>query len=186
MTAHVFLSIMRRRRAAQTGAALALLALAGCGFHLQGGSPVPEGISSMHVAYSSNYRVGDPPLVTALKQRLRQQRLLGDTDAPARLDVVKVNNSRRLVSVSPIDGGAAEYAVTTQVKFNYSVNGAERLSDETLSTTRNYTVSATQRLSSQGERRQLRSQMQQNLADIIFARIARANQVSDRPSKADG
>lgn len=175
MTGHVLQSIMIRRLVMRTSAVLALFALAGCGFHLQGASPLPDGISSMHVSYNDNYRVSTPPLVTALKARLRRQHLLGDTDAPAQLDVVSVDNSRRLVSVSPIDGDAAEYAVTTQVVFNYSVNGAEQLSEETLSTTRNYSVSDTQRLSSEGERRQLLIEMQGNLANMMFERIARSN-----------
>lgn len=136
----------------------------------------------MHVSYSNDYRVGDPPVVTALKQRLRRQHLLGDVDAPAQLDIVNVENSQRIVSVSPVDGNAAEYALTTQVVFNYSVNGAEQLSGETLSTTRDYSVSGTQPLSSEGERDQLLTEMQKNLANMIFERIAQTNDKLDSTS----
>lgn len=170
------------RHARWAGALLTLFALAGCGFHLQGASPLPQGISSMHVSYTSNYTVGDPPLVSALKQRLRRQHLLGDIDAPAQLDIVGVDNSQRIVSVSPVDGDAAEYALTTQVVFNYSVNGAEQLSGETLSATRDYSVSDTQRLSSEGQRQQTLTQMQNDLANLIFERIARVNDKLDTAS----
>lgn len=172
---HVCLSATIRARAARASVVLALLSLAGCGFHMQGASPLPKGISSMHVSYSNAYQVGDPPVVTALKQRLRRQHLLGDADAPAQLDIVSVGSSQRIVAVSPVDGYAAEYALTTRVVFNYSVHGAKQLSGETLSATRDYSVSDTQRLSSESERRQLLTEMQKNLANRILERIAQAN-----------
>ncbi|MES1954671.1 LPS assembly lipoprotein LptE [Salinisphaera hydrothermalis] len=187
MTGHAsFSAAAAARHAVWVLAVLALCALAGCGFHLQGASPLPKGISSMYVSYHDNYRVGDPPVVAALKQRLRRQHLLGDADAPAQLDIVNVENSQRVVSVSPVDGNAAEYAVTTQVVFNYSVNGAEQLSGATLSTTRNYSVSANQRLSSEGERDELLKGMQQDLANLILERIAQANQKLDTSSQTGG
>ncbi|WP_424821337.1 LPS assembly lipoprotein LptE [Salinisphaera sp.] len=185
MIGHVPLSATLRSRAARVSAMLALLALAGCGFHLQGASPLPAGISSVHVSYHDNYRVGDPPLVSALKQRLRRQHLLGDIDAPAELRIVRVENSQRIVSVSPVDGNVAEYALTTRVVFNYSVNGAEQLSGATLSTTRDYSVSATQRLSSEGEHDQLLSQMQHDLANLILERMAEANDKLGSPRVKD-
>lgn len=184
MTGHVSLFATLYRHAARAGAVLALFALAGCGFHLQGASPLPDGISSMHVSYTDNYRVGDPPLVTTLKERLRRQHLLGDIGAPAELDIVSVNNSQHIASVSPVNGDAAEYALTTQVVFNYSVNDVEQLSGETLSTTRYYTVSDTQRLSSEGQRGQTLTQMQRDLANLILARIARANDKLGAPAGA--
>lgn len=187
MTGDVLQSLTSMRRATVRLVVLAaLLALAGCGFHLQGATPLPDGVSSMYVSYHDNYRVGDPPLVSALKQRLRRQHLLGDVDAPAQLDIVSVDNSQRVVSVSPVDGDAAEYELTTQVTFNYSVNGAEQLSGQTLSTTRDYSVSDTQRLSSEGERDQLLEEMQQDLANLIFERIAQSNHKLGRSDSSAG
>lgn len=183
MMTHTF-SLSAVRHGAALGAALLVLAmLAGCGFHLQGTSPLPQGIKAMHVSFHSNYRVGEPPLVSALKQRLRRQHLLGDRDAPAELHIVSVKNRRRTMSISPVNGDTAEYALTTRVVFNYSVNGKRKLSGKSLSLTRDYTISDTQLLSSEGERRRLRTAMQQDLADLILTQIAASGNKPDSHSE---
>ncbi|WP_423821328.1 LPS assembly lipoprotein LptE [Salinisphaera sp. SPP-AMP-43] len=151
------------------------VALAGCGFHMQGATPLPQGIDAMHVAYHNDYRVGDPPVVSALKQRLRRQHLLGSIDAAAQLEIASIQTSQRVVSVSPVNGDAAEVAITTRVVFNYSVNDADQLSGETLSATRNFSIDDTQRLSSEEQRNRLLSDMQQNLANLILERVAQSN-----------
>lgn len=169
---------MTRRGRRPLGAAraacalLALLVLAGCGFHMQGASPLPAGVKSVQVSYHDNYRVGDPPLVTALKQRLRRQHLLGGDNAPAKLDIVSIVNPQSLIAVNPLDGYAAEYALTSRVTFNYSVNGVKRLSGQQLSLTHNYSVSDVQVLSDEAERQRMITGLQQELADMILERIA--------------
>lgn len=152
-----------------------LLGLGGCGFHLQGQSPLPDGVQSMHVSYNDNYRVETPPLVTTLRERLRRQQLLGDSDAPAQLVIHDLTNGQRLRSVSPVDSDTAEYRLTSKVRFSYRVNGADQLSDQTLSVSRNYSVDQSQRLSSDAEQQSLLTSMQKELSDLIFIRIAQAN-----------
>jgi len=148
--------------------------LAGCGFHLQGTSPLPEGIDKLHVSYHDNYRVGEPPLVKTLKQRLRRQHLLGNADAPAQLRINSLKKGERLVAVSPVGADAAVYEVVVQVMFDYSVNGKPILKNEQLSTSRDYSVSDTQRLAQDEEKNNLLKQMQQELANLILTRIAMA------------
>lgn len=166
-------------------AALVLTTLAGCGFHLQGSSPLPKGISSVHVTYEDDYRVGTPPLVKSLKQRLRRQNLLGGQDAASRLDMVEVENRRQLSAVSPINADSAEYALTSRARFDYWVKGHKVLSDEKVSLTRFYTVSVTQKLSSEGERDQLLTEMQRHLADMVLERIARADKKASAGKDTD-
>lgn len=158
-----------------------LLGLGGCGFHLQGQSPLPDGVASMHVSYSSDYRVETPPLVTTLRERLRRQDLLGDSDAPAQLVIHKLSNGQRRMSVSPVDSDTAEYQLTSTVRFSYRVNGADQLADQSLSVSRNYSVDQSQRLSSDAEQQSLLSSMQKELSDLIFIRIARANDKLVKP-----
>ena len=155
---------------------MASLLLAGCGFHMQGTSPLPEGVGKLHVSYHDNYRVGEPPLVNALKQRLRRQHLLGGTNAPARLTIKSLEEGERVVAVSPVGADAAVYEVVVQVVFDYSVNGKPVLKDEKLSTSRNYSVSDTQRLAQEEEKDNLLEQMQQELANLILTRIAIATE----------
>jgi len=174
----------RRRAWPPLLAALAVLvSLAGCGFHLQGASPLPSGVERMHVSYSDDYRVGDPPLVQTLEQRLRERGVLGESGAAAQLDIAEIDNNQRIVSVSPRDGRVAEYELTTRVRFDYSVNGATQLSGETLSVTRNYSFDDTERLAAEAEQRDLLTSMHRELADLILLRIADAN---DRLGAAAG
>ncbi|WP_147418188.1 LPS assembly lipoprotein LptE [Salinisphaera sp. Q1T1-3] len=155
---------------------LLLLWLAGCGFHLQGANPLPKGIDRMDVTYHDDYSVGDPELVTALRQRLRRRHLLGDGGAPAELRIVSVQSNQRTVAVSPVDGDSSVYEVTVRAIFNYSVRGADQLTGETVVDSREYTSDATQQLSSDDERRHLLNQMQEDLANRVLERIARHNQ----------
>ena len=104
-----------------------------------------------------------------------EQGLLGAVDAPAQLDIQRLDNRQRIVSVSPIDGRVAEYELTTRVVFDYTVNGATQLSNETLSVTRNYSFDDTERLAAEAEQRDLLTSMHEELANLVFIRIARAN-----------
>lgn len=165
----------RRFMVAVSATVIAVAALSGCGFHLQGASPLPRGVSAMNVTYHNNYRVGDPPLVTDLRQRLREQGLLGDSDAPAQLNIRSIQDPVRVVSVSPLDAGASELSLTTRVVFDYAVNGVSQIKGQTLSETRDYTVNDTQRLASESQRRDLLRAMHQDLANLILLRIAEAN-----------
>ena len=173
-------AVTTRRRLNARAALTVLLAtgavlLAGCGFHLQGASPLPDGIQSMYVSYSDDYRVGDPPLVETLRQRLRERGVLGQANAPARLNIEEIENRQRVVSVSPVDGRVAEYELTTEVSFDYDVKGASQLQNETLRTSRNYSFDNTERLSAEQEQSELLTSMHEELANLILLRVASAN-----------
>ena len=170
-------AVLFDRRLALGGVLIALTAmLAGCGFHLMGASPLPDGIDRMYVSYSDNYRVGDPPLVETLRQRLRERHVLGDSSAPARLAIDEIDNRQRIVSVSPVDGQVAEYELTTEVAFDYEVNGATQLDNETLSVTRSYSFDNTERLGAEQEQSELLTSMHEELANLILLRVASANE----------
>lgn len=157
--------------------------LTGCGFHMEGASPLPSGVSRMHVSYYNAYQVDRPPLVKALKQRLRRQHRLGGPDAPATLDILSVSTRGNLAAVSPVDASAAVEALTTRVVFDYTVNGKKFLSHATLSDSQTYTVSPGQRLAGETERQRLTAELQRDLANRIFERIERANrQHGSKPS----
>ncbi|MES1928255.1 rare lipoprotein B [Salinisphaera dokdonensis CL-ES53] len=173
-------AVTGRRRLNARAALTVLLAtgamlLAGCGFHLQGASPLPDGIQSMYVSYNDDYRVGDPPLVETLRQRLRERGVLGQANAPARLDIEEIENRQRIVSVSPVDGRVAEYELTTAVSFDYDVKGASQLRNETLRISRNYSFDNTERLGAEQEQRELLTSMHEELANLILLRVASAN-----------
>lgn len=156
-------------------AALVMIGLAGCGFHLRGHSPLPDDIQSMQVTYNDAYGVGDPPLVKIARQRLRTQGALGGDDATATLAIASVGNSRQVTAVTPRRGNTATYIVTTSVTYSYSVRGATQIAGDSLSIAREYSLNETQRLASQAERHQLAKSMEKQLVSDIFLRIAKHN-----------
>lgn len=160
-------------------AGVIVLLLAGCGFHLQGHYQLPAGVEALYVAHSNAYRVGQPPLVRALRQRLRVAGLLGGPGADARVVIERIDNGRRIVSVSPIDGDVAEYQLRSAVVFDYIVKGRTRLDDAQFAVTRFYSYNDTAHLAAQAEKRALLKRMQQQLADRILLRI---NQVATTPA----
>lgn len=173
------------RRRLTKGALLAglILAISGCGFHLRGHSPLPEGVNAIHVTYSDPYSVGDPTVVQALRQRLRERGLLGGSDAPATLAIRNVRDQRGVTAVTPRTGNVAIYEVTTTVRFSYSVRGATQIANETVSISREYSLNAAQRLASITQRNKLVDAMQRQLVDTIFLRIAAYNRQLDGNSQ---
>lgn len=169
-------------RMARSCVLVVVLALAGCGFHLQGGYQLPAGVDALYVAHSNPYRVGQPPLVDALRQRLRVKGMLGDSSADARLVITNIDNGRRIVSISPIDGDVAEYQLRSEVVFDYIVDGQTLLSGAHFAVTRSYSYNDTARLAGEAEQRALLEQMQQQLADRILFRISRVQADEDERS----
>lgn len=156
--------------------------LAGCGFHLQGGNHLPDGIDAMYVAYHSNYRATIPPLVKSLRQRLRTGHQLGGADAKARLVIKRVKNSRRIISISPINGRVAEYELRSEVVFDYIVDGKTRLGNQHFAVTRFYSYNDAARLAEDAERRDLSERMQQQLANRILFKIQQVNNQHQEPT----
>lgn len=169
-------SRIRRRLGGLVVASIFTLLLAGCGFHMMGASPLPEGVDRMYVSYSDDYQVGDPPLVETLRQRLRERHVLGDSGAPARLAIRGIENRQRIISVSPVDGQVAEYELTTTVVFDYTVNDASQLQNERLSVSRSYSFDNTERLAAEQEQRELLTAMHEELSNLILLRVATANE----------
>src|SRR5699024_12656004 len=110
-------------------------------------------------------------------RRLRQH-LLAGPDTPAQLRIVSVRNSQDNVSRSSLNRNVVERSLTSKVVFDYSVDGQRRLSNNSLSETRYFSVAETQRLAQSNQRQTLTEKMQRAIADRILARIARN---SDEP-----
>lgn len=164
-------------------ALLLVLLLAGCGFHLQGDYQLPEGVDALYVAYDNAYQPGEPPLVEALQRRLRTRGVLGGADANARLAITAIDNGRRIVSISPIDGGVAEYELRSSAVFDYIVDGKAILSGERFTVTRFYSYNDTARLAAEAEQHDLLTRMHEQLADRILFRI---NQVTSAEGAKGG
>lgn len=154
-----------RRFALAAALAAVLSAPMGCGFRLADtGAPALAGIV---VVYEDPYRVVPPPLVEILESRLG----MPPAQPSGRLIVREVENSRRVLAVSPSDGRAAAYELVSTVRFDFRAGGETLLADRSLSVRRGYGFDDTQRLAEEAERDELTEAMHAELADLILLRL---------------
>jgi LPS-assembly lipoprotein len=154
-------------------AALAALLLAGCGLHLAGERPVPPALSSVYVDMIQPYRVGTPPLETALQSRLTSRGAevkshVGDARSVLRLS--NLSETRETISVGA-DGKANEYRLVTQVTFELISGGAPLVPPQLQGISRTYSFSIDEILAKEAEESRLRNYMQDELAALILLRI---------------
>ena len=148
--------------------------LSGCGFYLKGQRPTAESLQSVSVSYEQPYRVGDPPLVMALQNRLRAQDKLVTSNAQTRIHLSDIRNNAKVLSVSPIDGRVSEIELVSAAEFNINAEGEALLKNESLSVRRAYSFDNTERLASEAEQDDLLAIMQSELADLILLRAETA------------
>ena len=156
--------------------------LTGCGFYLKGERPGAQSLQSVSISYDQPYRVGDPPLVMALKNRLRAQDKLVKTDAQTRIHLSNISNEARVLSVSPIDGRTSEIELTSFAEFDINAQGEPLLQQERLSVRRAYSFDNTERLASETEQDDLIAAMQSELANLILLRAETA--LARKPDQA--
>lgn len=90
-----------------------LLALAGCGFHLQTGGSIPPSLQGMRV--SGNGPSGGA-LAQAVHRELQREGNIGRNDGPL-LQIDNAYVSQRIISISPSSGVALEFLDTLHAQF---------------------------------------------------------------------
>ncbi|MBV8062828.1 MAG: hypothetical protein JOY51_04485 [Nevskia sp.] len=156
-----------------SGAALLAAVLGGCGFHLVGERPVPPALNSVYIDMVQPYRVGTPPLETALQSKITAR---GGTvkshiaDAKAVLRLTNLSETREVLSVGP-DGKANEYRLVTQVTYELHAGAQALVLPEQQGISRSYSFSLDEVLGKEAEEDRLRKYMQDELATLILLRI---------------
>jgi len=148
--------------------------LSACGFYLKGQRPASKNLQSVSVRVERPYRVGDPALVMALKNRLRAQDKWVDKGAETRIQIKDIQNLSRTLSISPIDGRVSEVELEASAQFSISHNGEPLVTAQRLSVRRAYSFDNTERLASEAEQDDLIATMQTELADLILLRAETA------------
>jgi LPS-assembly lipoprotein len=150
-------------------ASVTMLALAGCGFHLQGAVRLPEGVRSVYVAAPDELT----PFAVALKQSLERSGASIATSAAAAdtvLRVTKDRNGRRVLSVSSRNT-PQEYEVYYNIEYSIDRAGKEVVPTQPLELTRNFSFEESQLLAKDHEEEVLRDAMAQDLAILVVRRI---------------
>ncbi|HEY4211397.1 MAG TPA: LPS assembly lipoprotein LptE [Steroidobacteraceae bacterium] len=159
------------RGAVRAAVAAGILALAGCGFHLQGHTPLPD---SMKAAY-----VQAPDSRSDFVQSLRKAMIISGGHpadhkdrSTAVVNITKDEVTHRVLSVSAANR-PTEYEVTYTVQFTVDAGDKELLPSQEVSATRSYSFDERLLLAKEHEESILREGMARDLADIVMRRLAR-------------
>jgi LPS-assembly lipoprotein len=163
-----------RALAVRGGAAAMLLAAmllaGGCGFHLQGRSPLPESLKSPYLEV--------PDRQSDFVQSMRHALLSNGAhlarekgSASAVLSIVKDNVTRRVLSVSATNQ-PNEYEITYTVGFSVTAGEQELLPPQEISATRTYSFDERLLLAKSHEEDVLRADMARDLAGRVMRRLS--------------
>jgi LPS-assembly lipoprotein len=161
---------MTRPRAPRWSSALCATLLAGCGFHLQGHTPLPPVVRTPYVEapdrqsdfvqYLRNALLSNGAQLTPEKEK-----------ASAVVSILRDNVARRVLSVSATNQ-PNQYEVTYTVGFAVSAAGKELLPPQEISATRTYSFDERLLLAKNHEEEILRQDMARDLADMVMRRLA--------------
>ena len=150
--------------------ALLVLALPGCGFHLQGRSALPAQFKLSYV--DAHDRQSD--FVQGLRNALLVSgvELTEDTKAAtATVHVLDDKHTRRILSVSP-DNLPREYELTYTVRFSVTAGDKELLSAQEVETTREYSFAVSELLAKENEEAVLQAALAHDLVEVVMRRLS--------------
>ena len=160
-----------RSRTLAAAAALSLMLLPACGFHLEGHTALPAVVKTPYLEVED--RQSD------FVQSLRRALLMNGAELAERKDqatavvrILKDNLKPRVLSVSNLNQ-PNEYELTYTVSFSVTAGDKELLPPQEISTTRTYSFDARSLLAKGHEADILRGAMAHDLADMVMRRLAR-------------
>jgi LPS-assembly lipoprotein len=150
-----------------TGMAAALLA--GCGFHLQGSSPLAEGNRRIFISTSDEMT----PFAVELRHAIERSGgkvVSASSEAETVVRVRKDQSGRRILSVSARNT-PQEYELFYEVEYTVDRAGKEILELQPLELIRNMSFDVTQVLAKDREETILREAMAKDLALLVMRRL---------------
>ncbi|MBV8877875.1 MAG: hypothetical protein JO158_09190 [Gammaproteobacteria bacterium] len=161
---------MSSRSALRCSVVLAALLLGGCGFRLQGRTPLPPVVRSPFLEV--------PDRQSDFVQYLRHALLSNGAQltperekASAVVSILRDGVTRRVLSVSATNQ-PNQYEVTYTVAFSVNAKGQELLPPQELTATRTYSFDERLLLAKNHEEEILRQDMARDLADMVMRRLA--------------
>jgi LPS-assembly lipoprotein len=146
-----------------------VLAVAGCGFHLQGAGSLPPALAKTYLTSSAPHSEFLLSLTEAL--RLHGSDVVTARDqAESVVNVVADQTGQRVLSVTARNI-PREYEVYYSVTFSLQVGEQKVIDNESLVVTRSYTYDETQVLAKAAEEQVLRRALAEDLARRVVRRI---------------
>jgi len=149
---------------------LLCLLLAGCGFHLEGRTPLPEAVKTAYVQATD----AQTDFVQSLRKALLTSGARPSTNKNVASSVVYILKDevvRRTLSVSALNK-PNEYEVTYNVRFSVSAGDKELLAPQDISATRSYSFDESRLLAKEHEEAILRQAMAHDLADRVVRQLS--------------
>lgn len=157
------------RRPAKLLALASLLALTGCGFHLQGRAALPHELANVRIDASD--RQSD--FYSSLRAALEHSGAQLDPPAgdAATIRVLDDTSGERVLTVSAHNTPTA-FLLSYTVKVAVEYQGRELLAPEAHTLTREYSFDETQLLAKNRERDTLRQALADDLVSLVMHRLA--------------
>jgi LPS-assembly lipoprotein len=149
---------------------IALVPLAGCGFHLRGQEPLPPVVATPFVEAADHYS----PRYAALDERLRAAGAQPAANAAAASAVIRLHvddTGRELLSVTA-DNKPGEYEVYYAAEYSVTSGATELLARNQVKLTRDYGYDESAVLAKEHEEQFLRVALAEEIADLILRRLA--------------
>jgi LPS-assembly lipoprotein len=148
-----------------------LLALAGCGFHLEGSTPLPASLAVVHVDASdkqSDFYFGLRKALMAAGTRVEDD---SHDDSSAVIHILNDSSLQRTLTVSTLNV-PTEYLLTYKVRFSVTVKGRELIAPEEHSLERDYSYSENAQLAKERENAILSQALAHDLVSVVMRRLA--------------
>lgn len=173
------------RRAATPALLAAVAALGGCGFALQGSTPLPAVVATVQLDAADDRT----PFAQALRRRLaasgatlapRGATVSGASGASAAagaapgVAVLRIERDEVLERVASVSARniPREYELTQVVRFSLDAGGMRRISSAEVTSSRSLTFDERRALAKEREREQLREALADEVAGVVLQRVA--------------
>jgi LPS-assembly lipoprotein len=145
--------------------------LAGCGFHLEGGGPLPHSIALVRIDTTdteSDFYFGLRKALLAAGTHLDED---GHDDSATVIHVINDTVAQRILTVSALNA-PTEYELSYAVKFSVTSNGRQLIPEEAHTLVRDYAFSENQLLAKEREQRILSAALANDLVTVVMRRLA--------------
>lgn len=160
---------------------LLTLLVSGCGFHAAGNRPLPELLKQVRIDVIAPYRVSEPTVEAALRERLLRRGaevVEKPRDDVTTIRLTDLKATREVLSVGA-DGKALEYDLILRVNYEVRRGSLVLIPTDLIEVRRDYSFSADQVLSKEQEAERLRDFLEEEMAELLLLRIeAAAKQVA--------
>jgi LPS-assembly lipoprotein len=161
----------RARRALASAVLLAASLLAGCGFHLEGGGPLPHSIALVRIETNdteSDFYFGLRKALLAAGTRIDDG---GHDESATIIHVLNDSTARRILTVSALNV-PTEYELSYLLKFSVTANGRDLIPAESHTLVRDYNFSESQMLAKEREERILSEALAHDLVSVVMRRLS--------------